>query len=294
METILHLGVHQTATKIFQSYLDHNATRLEKAGVAVWTPSTIRGGLFSGMVRPPHETSVATERSTSLIGLTCARLRRKATSQLIVSEADMIGTLRANMRNQSLYGELTPRLSRFSKAFGQACDRIILSIRCYETYWASSIGFAQSTGYPTLGASEIARIGNQPRRWNHVIRDIHELFPKAEILVLPYETFRDDAPEMLDLATGNYKLSECMKNNTRRCEIGKKAESSPFDTVTQHKLRRRYAKDLAWLADGAEGMARLLTPKPRTDMDTFGTVRLAKIQHGALTGGHYGTTRRME
>lgn len=293
METILHLGVHQTSTKIFQGFLDYNSAKLESEGVAVWTPSTIRGGLFSGMVRPPNETSIATERSTSLIGLTCGRLRRRQTRQLIVSEADMIGTLRANLRTQSLYGELTPRLSRFANAFGQACDRIILSIRSYETYWASSIAFAQTTGYPMLGAPQIARIVHQPRRWTHVIRDIHGLFPKAEILVLPYEAFGDDAREMLDLATGNRWISAHLADRNDAPDIHRKEGLSPFDAVTQHKLRKRYDKDLAWMANGADGMARLLTPKTRYDMDTIGTERLATIQHGALTGGHYGTTRRM-
>ncbi len=294
METILHLGVHRTATTTFQDYLDRNAVRLDGAGVAVWTPSVIRGGLFSGMVRPPHETSVAAERSTNLIGLTCARLRRKKTRQLIVSEENMIGTIRVNLRSQSLYNELTPRLARFGKAFGHLCDRILLSIRSYETFWASSIAFGHVTGFPVLDAEAETRIVEHPRRWRHVIQDIHGLFPRAQISVLPYETFGGKVDETLEAATGYRGLSAGMVGSSVQHNVSKAGRASPFDTQTQLKLRRRYDKDLEWLANGAGGIARLLTPQSKTDMDEIGTERLATIQRGAMTGGHYGTIRRME
>jgi len=294
LETILHLGVHRTATTTFQDYLDRNVARLEGSGVAVWTPSAIRGGLFSGMVRPPHETSVVVERSTHLIGLTCARLRRKNTRQLIVSEENMIGTIRVNLRSQSLYSELTPRLARFGKAFGHSCDRILLSIRSYETFWASSIAFGATTGFPALDEQARMRIVAHPRGWRDVIKEIHALFPKAEISVLPYEAFGGNVGETLDAATGYRGLSAGMVDQPVRHNESPAGRASPFDTQTQLNFRRRYDKDLAWLANGGGGFARLLAPQSQTDMDEIGTERLATIQRGAMTGGHYGTIRRME
>lgn len=293
MKTILHLGVHRTATTTFQDYLERNALRLDGAGVAVWTPQTVRKGLFDGMVRAPHLDSPANQSATSMIELAWRRLRRDGKSHLIVSEENMIGTIRGNIRAKCLYPELTPRLSRFATVFGNSCQRILMSVRAYDTFWMSSIDFAQGTDFELQNAKFGERVLNNPRRWRHVIRDVHRTFPKAEIVVLPYETFGGHCGDMFDCAMDDGGLSGGLVTSPVLHNRAQHDVPSPFQRKTQQKLRRRYQKDLDWLADGADGMARLQKPTQNNDMDENGIVRLGIIQRPAKIGENDGTKRRM-
>ncbi len=320
MKTILHLGVHRTATTTFQDYLERNAMRLNGAGVAVWTPQTVRKGLFDGMIRAPHLRSPASEDATSMIEMAWRRLRRDQNTHLIVSEENMIGTIRTNMRDKCLYPELGPRLSRFATVFGENCARILMSIRSYDTFWMSSMDYAQGAGLARPNAGFGNRVLENPRRWRHVIRDVHRVFPKAEIVVLPYEDFGGNCDDMMDCALENNTISGMLVPSPLHHNSAQHDITSPFQMQTRQKLRRRYQQDLAWLADGAEGMARLHTQtdyarlhtqtdgarlhtqtdvEPQntqtqnTDMDENGIVRLGIIQRRAKIGENDGTIRRM-
>ncbi len=292
MKTILHLGVHRTASTTFQNYLDQNTRHLATYGVAVWTPKTLRRSAFSTMVRPPLKEGGEYVAPTAQVADHCAALQGRQTRMLLVSEENMTGTVRVNFRDATLYPEIYHRLARFSTIFGQTCQRIILSIRSYDTFWASSLAYAHTAGFGQQNTDKMRAIGNDPRGWQDVIDDVASAFPRAEIVVAPYESFGGRCHTVLNCATQSLGLMH-KPATAMRLNASKYITHGGFDLETRRNLRLRYADDLAWLANGADGLARLLTQRHQNDMDENGIGRLGIIRRPAQIGENYGTIRQM-
>ncbi len=293
MKTALHIGVHRTATTSFQHLLDRNEPYLAENGVAVWTPRNLRGGIFSGMVRPPHDTSKACERSTTMIGLSLARLRRKSTRYLIVSEENMMGTIRVNMNAASLYPQATPRLARFAAAFGETCDQIVMSIRSYDSYWASCFAFAASVGMPADRCPDMNDAASDPRGWRDVIRDVAAQFPRVPLHVAVFEDAADSNQLLLAQLAQHSVDAQDLSPMPGRCNVSAAGTTPAFTPKTRQLLRDRYTADLDWLHGGADGIATLITPTHTTDMDRIGADELTKVRQAATAGGHHGNEQRL-
>jgi len=107
VKIILHLGAHRTATTTLQSGLERNATGLADLGLAVWTPRRTRSGLFSGLIHKPEDVTERIERlghrATGVIRIEIERLARQGMRQLLISEENMLGAARNNLRCERLY-----------------------------------------------------------------------------------------------------------------------------------------------------------------------------------------------
>lgn len=286
VKIILHLGAHRTATTTFQSELERNAEGLGDLGLAVWTPRRTRSGLFSGLIHKPEDVTEAIERqghrASGVIRIEIERLARRGMRQLLISEENVIGAARNNLRSERLYPHADERLMRFRRAFDGRKLRIGLSVRAYDSFWASCYGYGVARGHRLPDREQLDRLVTQPRRWTDVIRDLARGLPGAEIVVWPFERFADRPADVLAELTDGIRMagpgawSESPLNSgprlphlrrvlrergdpegARRLPPGD-GRWMPFDEAQVQAMRAQYREDLAWLAAGADGLARFL------------------------------------
>ncbi|MCF2905471.1 hypothetical protein L0666_10760 [Octadecabacter sp. CECT 8868] len=288
MDVMLHLGAHRSASTSFQKYLWTNRVRLAKRGLTSWTPKRTRDGLMAGMVRRPALITLEDERnavrSVGRIRVEIERLERAGQNGLLISEENLIGTMSNNVADAQLYPLLNERLMRFSPAFEGRKLRIGLGIRSYEAYWASCLSRLVRRGLQMPSVDFLDFLTTQPRRWRHVIRDISTTFPDADLFVWPFERMAGSPDRQLgalwdgdcqglegrDVWRG--RSSDVWQMNEILALRGEapiatglletKARWMPFDDEQKAVLRAEYRGDLAWLADGAQGMATFIDGRP--------------------------------
>ncbi len=270
MDVTLHIGAHRTATTSFQSFVTANEGKLAKHGIAVWGPSRTRSGLFDGLVRraksPQTRRGV---RSSRRVEMERARFETLGYRHLIVSEENMIGTLKSNLSQRSLYPDAMVRLDRFAAPFGLYCKRIVLSVRAYDAYWASVLADQVARGGRQPDDAFLDHLVTQPRRWSDVIRDIHTVFPTAELIVLSHEAHAGLPEHRLAAMTGTeisapwvdareWRAKRPTGASLRKMGAYTDTTTTPWQPFAAHHidvLRMKYAEDIAWLQDGADGCA---------------------------------------
>ena len=286
MEINLHLGAHRTASTTLQQFLDRNTAALRQSGIEVWTPARTRKGLFSGLFERPEDVTLEMERrgnrSLGLIAIEMERARRAGCSSLLISDENMIGSTRNNLRQQQLYPLLTERLVRLRPAFDGKLRRIGISIRSYDTFWASCLAFGIVQGFRMPLMADLDRYITQPRRWRHVIANVAAAFPGVEILVWPFERFAGQPDQQLSFLTGARKSAVSLigardwNNPSPRADslrqiLALRGDADPGQPLTDQTgrwmpfsdaqllaLRAQYNADLDWLRCGADGLAQLV------------------------------------
>jgi hypothetical protein len=290
LEINLHIGAHRNASTTMQQFLDRNQTGLRQTGVEVWTPSRTRKGLFAGLIERPEDVTEQLERrgsrSCGLIAIEMERLVRAGRRQLLISDENMIGTTRNNLRHVRLYPRVDERLRRFRPGLAPGLRRIGLSIRSYDTFWASCLAFGLTQGFRMPLTADLDHYITQPRRWRDLVRDVASAFPGVEILVWPYERFAGQPDVQLAILTGGiasdlpFTGARDWTNASPRCDklrriliqrgetaLGRSFSDQdgrwmPFDEAQRLALRAQYAVDLDWLRRGADGLARLVEQAP--------------------------------
>lgn len=281
MDVILHIGAHRCATTTFQYYMRHNADRLAADGTGFWGTHRTRNGLFRGILPGPAEAFSGDRgrRAAGRVALNLERSRTRGVRRLIVSEENMMGSVRRNLRAGTLYGDVGERMARFAAAFGGRVTGIALNLRSPELYWASALGFAAARGCPIPDAERIAALAEQPRGWREVVGDIACAMPGTPIRVLPFEVFAGRPDAQLAVITGRPApagharewLNATPRQGALRAlcpDLGPGGSDSadrrwfPFTPAQAAHLREVYADDMMWLRAGADGLARLaMTPK---------------------------------
>lgn len=283
MDIYLHIGAHRTATTTFQKYLMRNSKVLASTGLAVWGPKRLRDGFFSGLVKRPQDITEDDQRrahrSFGRISVELTLAERDGMQGLLISEENMIGSVRNNLREQRLYPDVAARLNRLRPAFGDKVRRVAVGIRSYDSYWASSLAFAVARGHRCPTTDMLDRLVTQPRRWRQVIQDVAATFDPAEIIVWPFEAVAGRPERKLERLAGPQRLLPA--GGARDwCNASARAEElrdmatmqgqpghllprgegrwQPFDEAQKLAMRAQYAQDLAWLRDGADGMATLV------------------------------------
>lgn len=283
MDVTLHLGAHRTGTTTLQRYLEKNRDNLKEIGTEFWGPKQTRSGLFTGLEKKLDGLTELEifrgERACDLIRLELDRLEMKGAKSLIVSEENMIGSMWGNLSNGRLYPEAQGRLQRFFNGFGGRCERVAISIRSYEEYWASALTFLIERGRMIPTKQKIDSLVTQPRRWRDLITEVAGVFPSAELVVWPFEAMTGQVNEQLALLNGGMTPEQmCGQNNWHNASVGAAkirqmlrdgghltlAASVPDDSLrwqpygTQQiaTFQAQYDEDIAWLRSGADGIAR--------------------------------------
>lgn len=191
MEIILHIGAHRCASTSFQHYMRCNAERLGRERTGFWGPWRTRAGLFRGVIPTPGPArGDPARRAAGRIALGLARSAANGVERLVVSDENMIGSLRENLRQGVLYGGVGERMARFAQAFGHRVSTVALTVRSPEWYWASALGHAVARGRGVPGPRALARLGQGARSWRDVVTDVACAMPEARLIVLPFSGSR--------------------------------------------------------------------------------------------------------
>ncbi|MFY9211507.1 MAG: hypothetical protein WAO69_10300 [Aestuariivita sp.] len=276
MDVILHIGAHRCASTSFQHYMRANSGLLQQGGIGFWGPLRTRSGLFRG-IQPGPEIRLnrnLTGRAIGRVQLRCAQSANSGTRTLVVSDENMMGSMRANLRLAELYSGAGERMSRFGEAFNGYVTDVVLNIRSLETYWSSTLGYNASKGRGLPRAGLLTRLVNAPRSWRDVVTDIARAIPHARVRVLPFESFAGapdaqlaclvQGPVPRNGALVHINPSPTLPELRAICD---RADSNlptvdgawmPFCEADRAILRETYADDLFWLAGGADGLAELV------------------------------------
>lgn len=279
MDIVFHLGAHRTGTTTFQAYLRDNHVALERAGIAFWGPQRTRGGLFRGLLRDEpgaRSWGGAQKRAEGRVKLQLEQARSKGCRALLVSDENMIGSVRMCLRARALYPGIGERMARFSRAFGDGVTRIALCIRAQDRFWASAAAYGVARGHDVLDTAKLADIATSRRRWKDVITDLACAVPSAEIRVLPYDSFYADPVILMRTAvaldpvlTGPHDWLNRAPDlphlrgilDERGYDPDKLPQGdgiwAPFSHEQTCMMQEQFADDLLWLAQGADGLATL-------------------------------------
>ena len=127
MKVILHIGAHRTGTISFQSYIRRHSKELRDDGLGFWGPMRTRKGLFAGVQPTPGFGRTAARRARGRILLNLKKAQAQGVETLFVSDENMMGSVRMNLRKSRLYPDIGERLARYIWAFDQRIDKIVLS-----------------------------------------------------------------------------------------------------------------------------------------------------------------------
>lgn len=280
MDVILHLGAHRTASTTFQHYMRENAAALRPAGIGFWGPWRTRNGLLTGVnpVSGPMPAGAQMLRARGRIALNLARARKHGIRALVISDENMIGAPRHNLRAKRLYAGIGERMARFDHAFGGQITRIVLSVRSFDSYWSSVAAFAVARGHHVPDEAEFDRLVTANRHWREVIADLACAVPGAELMILPYEGFggrpeavltrmtgvktppRRFSREWVNRAPGCAQLRQILSDRRDDPDQigGRNGRWQPLNRDQVAALRDAYADDLFWLRAGADGLARFV------------------------------------
>lgn len=281
MDITLHLGAHRTASTCFQYYLRENAAALTAKGIGVWGPWRTREGVLSGVMRVASagkSRGFQHKRARGRIGLALHRAEAKGLQRIVVSDENMIGALRCNLRDSKLYAAMGERMAWFDLAFDGRVSRVMLAIRAQDAYWGSVFACAVGRGHRVPGMDDLDRLVTARRGWRDVIGDLACAMPGAELLVLPHEQFGGLPEQKLSAITGldnppmaaarEWKnrapslaqLRQILKDRGDDPRVLPQGEGRwhPFDEAQTMALREAYADDLFWLRTGADGLATLI------------------------------------
>jgi hypothetical protein len=277
MDVILHIGAHRCASTTFQNYMRLNAGRLAHRGIGFWGPRRTRAGLFAAVIPVPGPARGRDlrRRATGRVQMHLARSAAQGCATLVVSDENMMGSVRGNLRIGELYCGVGERMARYHQAFGGRISDVVLNIRALDTYWASALGYGVMRGHALPGNAMLERLAGGARSWRDVITDVACAMPDARLWVLPFEIFAGRPEAQLGTLTG----TEAPKSHARgwlnptarlpelRAMVGPRRAQDlpdgdgrwqPLSAPQAGALRARYSDDLMWLAGGADGLAWLM------------------------------------
>lgn len=291
MDVTLHIGAHRTATTTFQHSVRQHLAALHERGVGFWGPERTRKSVFPGLFQnstAPRKRNPAL-RAQGRARMLAARAEHDGLKQLLVSDENMLGSCADSLRNRALYPAAGERMARTAAAFGGRVNRIVLSIRAQDVWWASAMALLVERSHAVPTPARRAAICNNARTWRDVINDISCAVPEAEICVLPFEHFANRPHAMLSAAVG-FELPYGQAHKARRLNTSWDVQKlrahvaeqggdlthlpdlegrwQPFTAEQQAKLAEDYADDMHWLIAGADGLATLTEDTLRSKVET--------------------------
>lgn len=280
LDVILQIGAHRTASTSFQTYLRQNSDALGDMNVGYWGPFRLRGGLLYGITPNVKmgEGAAQFARAQGRLAIHLERSRNKGLQHLLISEENMLGSMRHNFASRSLYPAAGERIARYIAAFRGSVKAIHLSLRCPSSYWTSAFSYCIPRGVLVPRQARIDALAQATRTWRDVITDIAAAAPDTAIFVSTYEQHASAPHRLLSylLAQRHPEPRAQIWRNKRplaqellRLPLGQRElcrlESQivahhwePFSRLQKAQMQENYADDLFWLRAGADGLAHLL------------------------------------
>lgn len=285
MDIFLHIGAHRTATTSFQHYMRKTGPGLMRCGVDFWGPAQTRNGLFHGVIPVPSRRSAGQqlERARGRVALKLSAAEGRGFGGLVISDENLIGNIRANLRDMRLYPAIGERMARYHAAFGGRLRRVALSIRGQEEYWTSALSYSLMRVGRVPTRDELRHIAGAARGWRDVVTDLACALPGVEIVVMPHERLagrpdtrlaallgQADVPaagrvDRMNVRPGMDELCAALEERGARLGVFAKAgtgtepgaRAGVFTPDQSAAMAEAYQDDLYWLRAGADGLARL-------------------------------------
>ncbi len=274
MDVILHLGAHRTATTCFQNYMRRHSDALSRQGVGFWGPRVTRRGLHAGLMENFGNEGLGARPQALSDKLD--RASHQNIQKLVVSDENMLGSVRQNIRDGALYPRAAERLRNFGRAYEHCVSAVLFSPRSLETYWCSALAYGVGRGVAVPDRRALRAMALARRGWRDVICDISAALPGVDLRILPFERYAGRPQAMLAQGVGVTAPAEaarCRENEAPRLphlrrlmmETGRDASVlplgmgrwNPFANDEHAALRELHADDMMWLAAGADGLATL-------------------------------------
>ncbi len=148
--------------------------------MAYWGPDWMRARPYL-LLRPRGAFDAGAEAAVA------ADLAATGATRLVLSEENILGSMRLNLLNGGFYADAVRRLVAYCGLLGHVPARIGLGIRDYGAYWVSAYSYLlPAKPLPGFATLKPALLGLS-RGWRDVIAELRGLFPKAEIMVWPLE-----------------------------------------------------------------------------------------------------------
>ena len=184
---VVHLGAHRTGTTLFQKTLADNRQRLSDLGICFLGPDQIRNGDFEGLlVRRAELTLLQFRKSQKAVRKLRCLLdsERRAGRRVILSEENILGSIRHNVDTMSVYPNIQNSLDMLKPAFEQV-DVFYFSIRPLHVWWNSCLSFAIRHFRRPPSDMQLDYIAyNSALGWRPVIQAVCKAFPKARVKVI--------------------------------------------------------------------------------------------------------------
>ncbi|WP_137700182.1 hypothetical protein [Marimonas lutisalis] len=279
MDVILHIGAHRTASTTLQHYLRANLHALRDQGIGFVGPRRTRDdGLLSG-IQPDGAGAAQPDQARRRIARRCGRAAKSGLRHLVISDENMLGSVRRNLRQRMFYRDAGARLARYADAFDGRVARVVLSLRGLDAYWTSALAFGVGRGRPLPTPGDLDRLAQTRRSWRNLVEETAAAFPDAEIQLHSHEDLAGrperrlwhmvgggieppmnaarlwlnrapDLPELRRLLAARGENAETLPSGTGRW--------APFDAAQLAALRETHADDMFWLRAGADGTAKLI------------------------------------
>jgi len=288
----LHIGAHRTGTTSLQAALHGQRPNLSAQGVGYWGPYAMRNKRFPEVFKSYGTQPLSDEEldridiiAKSNIALLEKRLenqRRQGHGQIILSEENILGTIRINCKSSRLYADAPHRLAVFSRIFGPYISRVSLTIRSYDAHWRSQMSYWLAHGGNVPTPRKLQSLADLPLRWLDVVENVSTAFPDADIRVMPFEGWITDhkahidaiygaslglpdqkvAPKNASKSTADLRKALLERRGTNEAErLGAAQEVyQPFSRAQIAHMQALYADDLAALKRGRLARVKLLMP----------------------------------
>ncbi|MFT6104497.1 MAG: hypothetical protein ACJA1E_000919 [Paracoccaceae bacterium] len=280
MDVVLHFGAHRTATRSLHQFMSQNQDTFPD--VVLWSTPDLHRGRFNDLVRSPEKITLEVEarawRRIGALRIAQQLFEQQGMRRLIVSSPDMLGPQRALLRSERLYGDISERARRFVAPFGARCATVVVAIRSYDSFWRSVLAQSVWSGGAFPKEAQLDRLVTQPYRWRRMIEQVAPLFPRAQLVVWPYEALGSLPEHQAGILCGRPVTRfrggrESVGASPDRAALREVAVHSgnsgiacsdmlegdgrwqPFSADHIKTLQAQYSEDLAWLRAGASGLA---------------------------------------
>ena len=188
---ILHLGAHRTASTHVQGVLGKNIELLSAHGFIAPRQRLLHAALTSKL----NDLIPWTPRSYGRFLKKCSA---ESAENLLISDENLPGFLNSIFTHGEFYPQSARRLKRLAALLPEPPQKILFTIRPYNTFFASAYGRWLRPERPVIARELLAELVlGLSRGWPDVASDIAAAFPESTLVLNEYSSAPDLGPAQL-------------------------------------------------------------------------------------------------